>query len=468
MARSVNSLRAQLLAWVLVPLACAVAVDGWITYRNARETATVVQDRLLLGSARIIAEQLRFEEGEIQDHVPPSALELFQSGQSDRVYYRVTTAAGQLLSGYGEVPLPAVELQPEVPSYFDTSVRSMPVRVVAYSQPVVGPQGAQPVLVQIAQTLRGHDELARSLWIDAVGQQLLILALVSVFILFGLTRGLRPLLHLRDMVLSRAPGALHPMSLATVPSELSPLVLAINDYVKRLEQYTDAQRVFIQDAAHQLRTPLTVLATQVSVSLRTTDFEVRGESLVAIRQTVQQAVRLVNQMLSLSNAEASGGDESPLGALALETVAQEVLENLSAQAQAKDIDLGFSMEGQVPPIMGRALAVREMLTNLVDNAIRYTPPGGAVTVQIRAHADHVTLTVEDNGPGIPPSQRERVFERFHRLDNRHSGGCGLGLPIVRMFADRIGATVSLQTPSTGQGLAAVVEFQCAPPPGGTK
>ena len=212
-----------------------------------------------------------------------------------------------------------------------------------------------------------------------------------------------------------------------------------------------------------MRTPLTVLATQVSVSLRTNDFELRGESLAAIRQTVQQAVRLVNQMLSLSNADAQADGDMPSEALALEAMAQEVLENLSAQAQAKSIDLGFSMEGSAPLIIGHAVAVREILTNLIDNAIRYTPSGGAVTVQIRAHEDRVTLTVEDNGPGIPVDQRERVFERFYRLDNRHSGGCGLGLPIVRRFADRIGAHVSLHTPSSGQGLAAKVEFQCARP-----
>ena len=146
-----HSLRAQLLAWVLLPLASAVAVDAWITYRNARETATVIQDRLLLGSARIVAEQLRFEEGEFQDHIPPSALELFQSGEDDRVYYRVTTGAGQLLSGYSELPVPEAPMQPELPLFFDSSMRSLPVRVVAFLQPVVAPEGSQPVLVEIGR-----------------------------------------------------------------------------------------------------------------------------------------------------------------------------------------------------------------------------------------------------------------------------------------------------------------------------
>ena len=455
-----HSLRAQLLTWVLLPLASAVAVDAAITYGNARHTATVVQDRLLLGSARIIAEQLRFEEEEFQAHVPPSALELFQSEHQDRVYYRVMTESGQLLSGYSELPAPGVPLQPELPFFFDTSVRSVPVRVVAFLQPVVGSQGSQPVLVEIAQTLGGHTALTHRLWLEAVGQQLVILALATVFILFGLRRGLQPVLSLRDVVLSRSPGALEPLQPKSIPAELSPLVTAINEYVKRLEQYTDAQRVFIQDAAHQLRTPLTVLNTQVSYAVRAADAQGRAESVAAIRRTVQQAVRLVNQLLTLSSAEVHVPDHSPAG-IELDHAVRQVLEDLSAQAQAKSIDLGLSMVGAMALVAGHPIAVREIVSNLVDNAIRYTQAGGTVTAHIDLLDAGIRLTVEDDGPGIPRDQRERVFERFYRLNDSESSGCGLGLAIVREFASRIGARVSLQTPPSGTGLAVEVLFERA-------
>jgi two-component system sensor histidine kinase TctE len=243
-----------------------------------------------------------------------------------------------------------------------------------------------------------------------------------------------------------------------IPTELSPLVLAINEYVRRLEQYTDAQRLFIQDAAHQLRTPFTILNTQVSYAVRTTDAAGKAESLTAIRQTVQQAVRLVNQLLTLSSAEVHGPDDGRADALRLDAVVQQVLEDLSAQAQAKDIDLGFAMSCDSPLVEGHPVAVREIVMNLVDNALRYTHPGGTVTATIDVQQDRVHLSVEDNGPGIPEEQRERVFERFYRLNNRDSSGCGLGLPIVRGFASRIGAEVSLCTPASGVGLAAVVVF----------
>ena len=201
-------IRGQLLAWVLLPLAGTVALDAWITRGNALDTASVVQDRLLMGAARMIAEQLRFEDGGVQQHIPPSALALFADPQgepadagadpapTDRVYYRVSTRAGQMLAGYDDLSPPDAGLQPEAPHFFDTQVRAQPVRAVALWQPVLGEPHGQPVLVAVAQTLRGHDRLARSLWWRAVRQQLLILALATVLILIGLRRGLRPLLEI--------------------------------------------------------------------------------------------------------------------------------------------------------------------------------------------------------------------------------------------------------------------------------
>ena len=442
----------------MLPLAGAVAVDGWISHRNASAMASVVQDRLLLGSARIVAEQLRFEDGAFQEHIPPAALELFESGDTDRVYYRVTTASGQIVTGYSELAVPSPKLLAEVPYFFDTIVRDRPTHAVAFLQPVVTDRGVQPVLVEIAQTMSGHEQLIRSLWMDAVAQQLVILALVAVLILFGLRHGLQPLLRLRDALLVRASGTLEPLRIGEIPSEMTPLVDAINEYARRLDQYSRAQAIFIQNAAHQLRTPLTLLNTQVSYAVRATDPSGLAESLAAIRQTVQQSVRLVNQLLTLSAAEAHGLDESNESAVFLNTVVKQVLEDLSGQAQAKGIDLGFEMTGAAPSVAGHPVALREIVTNLIDNAIRYTQPGGIVTSRIAESRDDVTLVVEDNGPGIPEEHRERVFERFYRIHDRDSGGCGLGLPIAAEFASRMGARISLHTPAAGHGIAVEVKF----------
>ncbi|MBQ1762759.1 MAG: sensor histidine kinase, partial [Aquincola sp.] len=298
-----RSLRRRLLAGVMLPLLGAVAVDGWISWRDAQATAGLMQDRLLLGAARIVAEQLHWQDGALPSQVPPAALELFEAGEADRVYYRVSTAAGHIVTGYAELVPPAVPLQPELPHFFSAAVRGQPVRAVAYLQPVPGERGVEPVTVAIAQTMNGHAALVRSLWARSMGQQALLLALVAALVLLGLRRVLRPLLALRDAVLSREAGSLQPLAVPAMPHELQPLVAAINDYARRLDQYAGAQRSFIQNAAHQLRTPLTVLTTQVNYALRA-DGAQRQESLEAIRGTVAHSGRLVNQMLMLSAAEA--------------------------------------------------------------------------------------------------------------------------------------------------------------------
>lgn len=454
------SLRARLLVWVLIPLTGTVALDAWLSYQNAVDTASVVQDRLLLGSARSIAEQIRFEDGSFVHQIPPAALELFQSNQPDHIYYRVTTGAGRLLAGYTDLQRPPPSVTRDVPYFFNATMRNSPVRVVALFQPVVGDPNAKPVMVQVAQTQVGYQQMVTSLWMHAVLQQLLLLVLAGALTFFGLNRGLKPLLQLRDRVNAREPGTLSPVSTEAMPTELMPLIVALNDYSHRLEAHAGAQGIFNQNAAHQLRTPLALLNTQLSYAMRASTEAERAESVTAAYRTLQQAIRLVNQLLTLSIAE-SLGLESESGAMAaqpLATTIQEVFESLAAQAHSKTISLGFDWVTEVPVLRVNPWVVKEILMNLVDNAIRYTPRGGAVTVRIDWVDGQTTLLVEDTGPGIAAPEREKVFERFYRIHNTESNGSGLGLAIVREMATRIGAQVSLSAPSQGTGLLVNVSF----------
>lgn len=460
-----RSLRARLLAWVLLPLAAAVALNLWISHRDAQETASVVQDRLLLGSARSIAEQIRFEDGSFEHQIPPAALELFQSSQTDRIYYRVTTSAGHLLAGYTDLPVPTVvAMQPASPIYFDTNMQGSPVRVVAFSQPVVGDPNAGPVLVEVAQTMNAYTALVNNLWRREIRQQLLILALASGLIWLGLQRELKPLRRLQKVFRERAPGTLQPLDTRGMPVELAVLLESLNDYIRRLEAHAGAQAVFIQNAAHQLRTPLTLLNTQVSCAMRSNKADGRLESLAAVRATVLQTVRLVHQLLTLSAAEAMPLEAQAARVLRMDLrqIAQEVMEHLAGRAQARGIDLGMEASEASLHVLAPRLAVREILMNLVDNALRYTQKGGTVTVRLGVDGDGaVRMTVEDNGPGIPTESRERVFERFYRLSDHDSDGSGLGLAIVREFAERCDAVVSLSTPASHVGLLVSVSFMAA-------
>lgn len=454
-----SSLRRQLLVWVLLPLAAAIAVDTWLTYRRSNETAADVQDRLLLGSARMIAQQISFEDGSFQHNIPPAALELFQSPEPDHIYYRITTGAGKLLAGYSDLPTQAEGLQVESPYFFASTMRDQPVRVVVYFQPVIGSPNTQPVVVEVAQTTNARTQLSNKLWMHTVFQQLFILFLATTFILFGLHRGLQPLIRLRNDVRDRKEGSLQKLQIHQIPSELAPLVDSFNDYMERLENYTQQRGAFIQNAAHQLRTPLTVLNTQISDALRAPDKPHTDLSLMAARRTLQQTVRLVNQFLLLSAAEALVIERQPMSTQACCDVIQTVLEELSSLAHFKKIDLGFERSGSDTVISASPFALKEIAINMLDNAIRYTPAQGLVTVRIGSTDASMSLVVEDNGPGVPMESREKIFQRFYRERTMDVTGSGLGLTIVKELAAQCGGKVNIAAAcSDGSGLLIAVTF----------
>jgi len=455
------SLRQQLLLWLLVPLGALLLFNAWTTWRSAQSAASSVQDRMLLGSARIIAEQVGDEDGDLKTEIPPAALELFQSQVPDHVYFRVATDGGLLLSGFADLPaVPAPAAGQMI--FFDGSYRNEPVRIVAYAQPVLTASPQATVLVEVAQTLRGHDAFAGELLRHALRQQFLMLLCVAGLLWIGLQRGLAPMLRLRARMLARPPGSLEPLDTADVPVELNSLVAAINDYVRRLDEHMSVHSRFIANASHQLRTPLTVLNTQVSAALRSTSAGDRDEALRAIHASVQHGIRLVNQLLSLSAAEARARQAAASTEVDLAATVQQVLEDLALLAQGKAIDLGFEQEGAAACVRGSPAMLRELVANLVDNALRYTPAGGRVTASVRGGGGVVELRVEDNGPGIPEGERERIFERFYRLHDRHSDGSGLGLAIVREIAGACQARVTLGEPPSGSGLVATVLFPAPP------
>ncbi len=454
-----NSLRGQLLAWLLLPLATYVAFNGWVTYKSAIEMATVVQDRMLLGAARIIAEQIRYDDEIFQVTVPPSALELFESGAQDHVYYRVTSSKGTLLAGSEDFPLPASMPRIDAALHFNATFRDQPVRIVAYSKSVIAAPDDTMVIVEIAQTLHAHKILSDSIWEHTIQQQLLIMLLVAGLAWIGMRRGLAPTMRLRDHVQNRRPSSLEPLDATPVPNELVPLVDAINHYVGRLDEHMSAHDRFIANASHQLRTPLAALNTQVDYGLRSDTIEGKNAALRAINGGVQHGIRLVNQLLTLSSAGAIGNKpQQHMRPVDLVKVVQQIFEELAIVAQDRSIDLGFECKEEIVHVADAAGMLDELVSNLVDNALRYAPIGGIVTVSVERQAEHVVLRVEDNGPGIPESERERVFERFYRIDSARHQGTGLGLAIVQEIVIASGASISLEAPSQHSGLIVSVRF----------
>ena len=456
-----RSLRSQLLLWLLVPLVLFAALDAFISYRAAVETATIVQERMLLGAARVIGEQVRIEDGVLQVVVPPAALELFASPSRDRVFYRATTDKGVLLTGYYDLPLPPQPPHSEEAVFFDTALRDRAIHVVAYSQPLLAASDPANVLVEVGQTLEGRDALARDIWYAAVRRHSVLVGLVAVLLALGMRRAMRPIVRLRNRMLAREPGSVEKLDEESVPTELQPLVAAVNDYARRLDVHMSAHSRFIADASHQLRTPLTLLNTQVSYALRHSDPPAREAALRAIQGSVHHGVRLVKQLLSFSAAEAGAHSREEDTPVDLVELATSVLERESWLAQERGIDLGLDTAVETAWVTGQRHLLSELASNLVDNALRYSPRGGQVTVFLLQENGSTVLRVEDNGPGIPEAELERVFERFYRLHNSSSDGCGLGLSIVREIARLHGATVSLAGSARGRGTVATVAFRTA-------
>jgi two-component system sensor histidine kinase TctE len=382
------------------------------------------------------------------------------------VYWRVSAPNGAIVAGRADLPtLADAPLAPESPQYRTAQFQGVTVRGVAFLQPPAGASGGDPLMVEVASTLHGREVLAHELWVRNARQQVLILVLAACLAWIGLTRGLAPMLRLGRAVTTRRPDSLEPLPTDSVQSELRPLVSAINLYMSRLGERLEAQRRFIANASHQLRTPLTLLNTQVHYALATKDTAAKDEALHALRDCIRQSNRIANQLLTLSRAETGSGIPAKMTPVDLAEVARLALEKEASLAERRGIDLGFDARGSssgTAIIEGDEVLILEMIVNLVDNAVRYTPQGGQVTISVDRADDGWRLAVADTGPGIPVHERKHVFERFYRIDGTDGEGSGLGLSIVQEIARACGAVVELGDGEGGRGLVVSVMFPAAP------
>ncbi|MBB3136967.1 two-component system sensor histidine kinase TctE [Rhizobium pisi] len=449
-----QSLRAQLLAWVVLTLVGAICFNLYDSYQTADQTAKLVSDRTLLSSARVIAEAVRVDEGgNVEADIPPAALEMFDTGYGDQVFYQVITAWGNLVSGFPDLPLPSVERTGQ-----DVTFRNSTVRALTLNHPVVGLPDDGDISVTVAITHNSQYALRRRLWLDDFTKQFILVLLAGVVTIIGLQRGLAPALRLRDAVRARGRERLDPLSPGMVQTEFQPLVRALNDHMERVQNQMAAQRRFVSNAAHQLRTPLALMSTQASVAARETDEARRDEALQALRSSTRHMSRLASQLLTLSRAE-PGSRRPRSDTIDLAAAARDIVAAHAEQALQRDIDIGLEVSGPVP-VEGDGTMLREMLVNLVDNSIRYTRRGGQVTVSVTREETLAVLDVEDNGPGIPADERGQVFERFYRVLGTEGDGSGLGLSIVREVVDGAGGTVALAE-ADGGGLVVSVRLPVA-------
>lgn len=438
----------RLLPAMLVLLVAGAATAYWVALRSA----TQAYDRSLLNTALAIVEQVRIVDDKPILKLTAQAKAVLLTDKFDRIFFAVHGPNGELLEGESGLPLPPPELHADLHQegeqlYYDGQIGGEPIRLAA----LASQRGDQVLTVLAGETLVKRHALVREIILGMLLPELLLIAATLMVVWYGIRSGLMPLAGLRRELAGRSQADLSPVT-STVPEEIQPVVKEINDLMQRLERSLSAQRHFVSDAAHQLRTPIAALQAQVELALREAGHDQRAQ-LEGILAAARRLSHLVDQLLALARAEPS--QARPYPPIALETVVHGVAETWLPQAIEKGIDLGFELAPTT--VCGNGLLLQEMLANLVDNALRHTPPGGTVTVACGSGEDGgAWLTVEDSGPGIAEDECKKVFERFYQSRGGLSDGCGLGLAIVAQIVRQHGGAVSAgRSPALGGAMLRV-------------
>lgn len=469
-ATPLGSLRNQLLRWLILPLVALVALNAVSVYRDALETADIAYDRSLLSSTRALAERVSVRDGKVVANVPYVALDSFETDTLGRIYYKVTGLHGETVSGYADLPAvpakePRSDLYPALVRFYHADYNGEPVRIAALLQPVYDDTMRGIALIQVGETLDARRALSRRILVNTLLRQALLVLAVATLVWFAVRLVLRPLMRLKNEFETRPLSDLSNIDQALVHREVRPLVAAMNGTMARMQALVASQRRFIADASHQLRTPLAVLKTQAEIALREDDPAAMRAIVRSIAGTTDSAIHLANRLLTLARIE-HGGGSTPAGPVALAAVAAQVGLELAVPAVQKGIDLALEAEeGADTTVHGQELLLHELVANLVDNAIRYTPAGGSVLLRVARREAGVLLEVVDSGPGIPAGEHDKVLMPFYRAQatlEANPGGTGLGLAIVRDIAGLHGATVALGSGEAGRGLKVSVVFEADP------
>ena len=440
-----RSLLGEILDWMLAPLFLLWPMSVAITYVVAQNIANAPFDRTLSSALELLEHQIVWAE-------PAQAPELtltapariaLRTRENEGIFWKAQLVGGDIISGEQALPSPSMpeSWQPGEIFYRDESVSGYKVRL-AYTW-VRSPDAPDTTLLLVAaESTDGRVALANNIIKGVIIPQFLVLPLAVLLVWFGLSRGVAPINALQRRLRSRRPDDLSAIDDKSTPLEITPLVVAMNDLLARLSGNIESQRRFVADAAHQLKTPLAGLRTQAELALKSAPNQEIEHSLRKIVVSTVRATRLINQLLLMASAEHPDSIERrPIDLVAL---ARQVCEDWVPAALEAGIDLGYEGPEEAAMILGQPILLTEALNNLVDNALRYVPTGGQVTIGVNTTTRRVELIVRDNGPGIAQSDQERIFDRFYRVLGSEAHGSGLGLAIVKEIAQRHHAQIKVE------------------------
>jgi len=407
-----------------------------VAYYPSIEPATQAYDQALVDIGLALGSHIRVTPTEYRFEVPAAVEQVLRTDRFDSIYYRVMSPAGMEIAGDADLPAP-----PGDAIAHNTTYKGAKVRVVS----VQAPCGRSACTVLVGETTVKRERLARDLLLQSLFPDFLIALATVLIVWFGVKWGLKPLARLSEEIKARSAGDLRPIDAAAAPEETRPLVGALNGLLAEVSAASSNQQRFIADAAHQLRTPLAGLQAHTELALAQPMPEACRAQLEQVHKATIRTARLANQLLALARAEP--GARSLTSPVDLKTIAGDEADAWVRQSLSRDIDLGFELEPA--PVEGDAFLLREALSNLVHNALEYSPRGARVTVRTGRRNGHAFLEVEDDGPGIAPPERARVLERFYRVPGTPGTGSGLGLAIVREIAASHEANIAIADSASG-------------------
>lgn len=440
------SLRRRLLFLLSGTVLAAWLATAVFTYFDARKEIGEMLDAHLAQSAGLIAAQLEHELDDDRESTVPR-----QYKHERKIAFQVWDKKGRLLLRSSSAP--ETRLQSRSEGYGDAEIDGKRWRIFSRWDE------SRHYLVQVGERYELRNELAESVASHLLHPLYFALPALALLIWLAVGAGLAPLAGIAREVAQRAPDNLAHLDAGNAPREISPLIAALNALFDRLRTSLEQERRFTADAAHELRTPLAAVKTQAQVALGATGEAERGRALANVVSGTDRAARLVEQLLVLARLDPQTA-LPPGQRVDLQALAQQGVAELAPAAAGKGVEAGLA-PGEAAPVAGDAVLLAVLLRNLLDNAVRYTPPGGEVEVSVKPAAGGVSLAVADSGPGIPEAERGKVFDRFHRVLGTGEEGSGLGLSIVRRIADLHRATVVLGEGPGGRGLRVEVTFPAA-------
>ncbi len=451
-----SSIKHQLLLWLLIPLLSLAVVSTIVANFLGVSVARNIYDKQLLNSADSVAARIKTRDDKLTVDLPPAAQAILRHNYHDEFYFQVISPDGKKISGDPDLPPPEPTSADSEPTFRTVKLKGKDLRVVCLTVPT--PELAfDHVVIMAAETRNTRSELAGQITMSILLAQLILIACGAAAIWIGVGRGLLPLTRVEKKVEARSPGDLSPLDVEE-PVEILSLITALNRLFKQLQDDVELQKRFISNAAHQLRTPLAALGTYCDLAQKmATEPEMRGV-LNDLDTGINRMSKLVNRLLALARSEPAVAVMRSNMVFDLNSCASVTSAAHVPEALRKKIEVEFLSSTAPALVYGDPNAIEEMLSNLIENSVIYGPTGGNVVVKVLAEQGHSSVIVADDGPGIPPEERARVFERFYRMPGTDQPGTGLGMAIVREIAASHNAVVDITAGLSSRGTSVRVDF----------